>query len=250
MGNFTVYRHTNNVNGKVYIGITSLPVEKRWKNGSSYKTSRYFFMAIKKYGWDGFTHEILATGLSKEEAQKIEVDLIQSYRDSNCGCYNILSGGNLGRLGISMSDETREKLRQAHSGKKLSDKHRKKLSQSHKGKTLSCETREKISTNNVRYWSGKKRDPITNEKNRKAHLGKIFSAEQRERMAESCPRELISQMKKKPVLQMDLLGNPLRIWESMKEAELAINGRLTGGISACCQGKYKTSCGYKWKILT
>ena len=40
--NYTVYKHTS-PSGKVYIGITCCPVEKRWgKNGSKYKTQPFY----------------------------------------------------------------------------------------------------------------------------------------------------------------------------------------------------------------
>lgn len=47
------------------------------------------------------------------------------------------------------------------------------------------------------------------------------------------------------IIQYDLNGNALRIWENMKEAceELGIYYQ---GISACCRGKKKTCGGYAW----
>lgn len=52
---WTVYVHTNLINGKKYIGITSMSPEKRWRNGTGY-TCGAFKSAIAKYGWDGFSH--------------------------------------------------------------------------------------------------------------------------------------------------------------------------------------------------
>lgn len=46
MGTYTVYKHTS-PNGKVYIGITKLSVERRWQEGKNYKTSSHFNNAIK-----------------------------------------------------------------------------------------------------------------------------------------------------------------------------------------------------------
>lgn len=44
--NFTVYKHTSPSN-KVYIGITSQSVIKRWGSGHGYRHNEYFFRAIK-----------------------------------------------------------------------------------------------------------------------------------------------------------------------------------------------------------
>ncbi|AAV30164.1 putative truncated GIY-YIG endonuclease [Lactobacillus phage LL-Ku] len=43
--NYKVYKHTT-PNNKVYIGITKLDVNKRWKNGNGYKHNQYFTRAI------------------------------------------------------------------------------------------------------------------------------------------------------------------------------------------------------------
>ena len=99
---FTVYKHTNNKNGKVYIGITSQNPYKRWQNGKGYKKT-FFYNAIKKYGWDNFTHEILKEGLTKEEAGELETELISKYNSTNRDYgYNISRGAKYEqiRLGI------------------------------------------------------------------------------------------------------------------------------------------------------
>lgn len=35
---YTVYKHINKINGKVYIGQTALNIERRWRKGKGYKT--------------------------------------------------------------------------------------------------------------------------------------------------------------------------------------------------------------------
>ena len=56
---YSVYVHTNKVNGKRYVGITCQRPEDRWKNGSPYRRCPYFYKAIRKYGWNGFMHDVL-----------------------------------------------------------------------------------------------------------------------------------------------------------------------------------------------
>lgn len=94
--NYCVYKHTNKLNGKVYIGITRQNPEKRWQKGAGYART-YFGNAIAKYGWDNFTHEVLFTGLSKAVACEKGKQLIESYgsRDRHYG-YNICEGGQTG----------------------------------------------------------------------------------------------------------------------------------------------------------
>lgn len=61
---YCIYRHTNKVNGKVYIGLTKQKPERRWQKGHGY-IGTLFGNAIGKYGWDNFEHEIVAEGLTR-----------------------------------------------------------------------------------------------------------------------------------------------------------------------------------------
>ena len=82
MRNWIVYKHTS-PSGKVYIGITNQPANKRWKNGMGYISSPYFFGAIVKYGWINIQHEILFSDLEEEEAKETEKRLIRIYKEQN-----------------------------------------------------------------------------------------------------------------------------------------------------------------------
>jgi group I intron endonuclease len=125
--------------------MTKQNPKDRWQNGLGYRAQKRFYRAIKKYGWDSFTHEILFSGLSFEEAEQKERDLIQNYRsnDKNFG-YNIESGGNCSK---EMSETTREKLRVIHQTESY---------------------REKIREVNARRWA----DPAAHEA-----MSKRFSGE-------------------------------------------------------------------------
>lgn len=91
---YTVYAHINNINGKIYIGMTSQRTSKRWNNGNGYSKNEYFYRAIKKYGWDGFEHQVVASNLTKEEAVNFEIILIKNLNADNPKFgYNITSGG-------------------------------------------------------------------------------------------------------------------------------------------------------------
>lgn len=95
--NYILYKHTA-PNGKVYIGITCKSAVSRWgADGSGYKRNPHFWSAIQKYGWDNIKHEIILSGLSKDEACDKEREYISRYNanDHNHG-YNMTSGGESG----------------------------------------------------------------------------------------------------------------------------------------------------------
>jgi hypothetical protein len=95
MKTYLIYKHTNKINGKCYIGQTCQEPEKRWgKNGNGYKNKhKKFWRAIQKYGWDNFIHEIIYSDLTAEEANKLERQLIEEYNSIKNG-YNISEGGS------------------------------------------------------------------------------------------------------------------------------------------------------------
>lgn len=115
---WTVYAHIA-PNGKMYVGITSKTPEERWRNGTGYKRSHPIRRAIEKYGWENFQHEIVASGLTKEEAGHFEQLLIKKLNlmDKRYG-YNQTSGGETAISGAELSSEARQKLRDAQKGKR------------------------------------------------------------------------------------------------------------------------------------
>lgn len=121
---YVVYKHTA-PNGKVYIGITSRnPPEKRWGYKGSYYRNEHFKNAISLYGWDNFKHEILCTNLTKDEAEKKEIELISYYKSNQREYgYNIQSGG---RCAGCVSEETKKKIREKKNRKTFNRRNQKK----------------------------------------------------------------------------------------------------------------------------
>lgn len=149
---FCVYCHTNTVNGKKYVGITKQKPTYRWQCGKGYRKNVLFYRAIKKYGWDSFTHDILASGLTEEEAKKEEVMLIRKLRltDPAHG-YNITAGGD-GTTGYKHTEEAKAVMSEKKIGTHASDETRKKISISNTGKKRTEEQKAHYSE------SAKKRD--------------------------------------------------------------------------------------------
>lgn len=134
MDNYSVYRHVNKINHKVYIGITKQKVINRWKNGKGYD-SQYFTRAIKKYGWDNFIHEVIADGLSKEDACELERILIKAH-NSSCpefGYNRTIGGEGGGMLNHHHTDEAKEKIRIARKKNGFSEEHKKHISEAKSG---------------------------------------------------------------------------------------------------------------------
>lgn len=116
---WVVYEHVSPSN-KVYVGITCQKPQKRWKGGSGYVRKDHHQMlfenAILKYGWDNIQHNIIATNLNREDACKLEQELIAKYKKEKRS-YNITNGGD-GGLGTKHTEETKLLLSKIHKGKK------------------------------------------------------------------------------------------------------------------------------------
>lgn len=92
---YCVYKHTS-PSGKVYIGITGQPLNKRWRYGDGYSGNPHFANAIKKYKWKNFKHEVLFSGLPLNDAKQKEIELIAFYDSTNRDKgYNRSPGGDL-----------------------------------------------------------------------------------------------------------------------------------------------------------
>lgn len=216
---YCVYCHTNKVNGKKYVGMTSQTPEKRWNNGKGYVNNKHFFRAIEKYGWHNFSHEILYTHLNKDEAEQLEIKLIKEYDSANPKKgYNIELGGNsTGKV----SDQTRLRLSQSLMGHKCSDETRLKISLANRNKTH--KKRGKASLDAI-------------EKNRLGHLGQVpwnkgrpWSPDERAKCGG------------KAVLCVEL--NVAYKTAHEASADLGID---FSSICKCRRGEVKTAGGYHW----
>ncbi|RFZ78234.1 hypothetical protein DS742_14040 [Lacrimispora amygdalina] len=97
MKNYKIYKHTNTINGKVYVGQTYTSLRARFgKNGVGYRGCKLFYKAIQKYGWDNFSHEILEDNIHTQEiANDREKFYIKQYKSTNSEFgYNLTNGGN------------------------------------------------------------------------------------------------------------------------------------------------------------
>jgi group I intron endonuclease len=228
---YKVYCHTNKTNNKRYIGITGTSVKRRWAGGAGYKTSRHFAFAIEKYGWDNFTHEVLYDGLTKEEACKIEKELIEKYKttDDRFG-YNMSTGGESGAAGVIPNKETIEKRSKKLKGRVFSEETRRKLSESAKGRTFSEETRKKMS-------EARKGRKLTEEQIQ--NLVKINTGR---KMSEDAKKKISDAHEKKKIY----CHETEMVYNSIHEAA-NILGLFPTNICAVCKGKHKHTNGYHFR---
>ena len=105
MNNYLIYKHTS-PSGKAYIGQTNNL--KRRNKLHKYSTGcTVFSSAIKKYGFDNFKHEILASNLTIEEANKLECEFISEHNTIYPNGYNLMSGG----MNSTHSEKTKQTIR-------------------------------------------------------------------------------------------------------------------------------------------
>ena len=159
--NAKIYKITNLLNNKIYVGQTYSTLENRFKKhyrDSSGKNPKNMpiVLAIKKYGINYFKIELLEE-LSSDLTQ-LDVDLKEKYwglklNSLSPNGYNLKLGNGRGIL----SEESKLKISKIHKGKLVSAETRLKISKSKKGMKNSVESKNKISQNNSKYWFGKKR---------------------------------------------------------------------------------------------
>lgn len=153
-----LYKITNIIDGKLYIGQTVDP-NNRWKkhrfNAKQVRvkkgTTMYIHNAMAKHGLDNFIFEVIGCCRSQDDANYTEAELIKQYDSLWSGYgYNVAAGGQ----SSPKSEETKKKLseywkqwyldhpeqkqiiaerqRKFMTGRKASDEHRQAISEAHK----------------------------------------------------------------------------------------------------------------------
>ena len=196
-----IYITTNMVNGKRYLGQKSFDEWNKWKTYLG--SGKVFKNALKAYGKENFSRNIVCFCYSEEELNKVEYDLSVFLNVvENQDWYNLEYGGN-GCSGYHHTEETKKYLSEIFSGENHpwygrhhSKESKRKMSESHKGtepankgKQATEETKQKLRE------ARKNRPPIseeTREKMRMAHsgeknhnYGKSLSEETRKKISEN-----------------------------------------------------------------
>ena len=181
---YTIYKITNKINGKIYIGKhqTETPNDGYYGSGKSIKS------AIKKYGKENFEKEVLFVFETEYEMNLKEKELITEDFVSRSDTYNLGIGGEGGphfkgkkhgfyMQEINSSFEHRKKVSDGlynyyketdhvMKGKERSDEFKNKISDVRTGAIHSDETKEKIKQS----LKGRKHSEETKQKMRNAKL--------------------------------------------------------------------------------
>lgn len=105
-----IYKSTNKINGKEYIGQTVNSLEKRISSHKASKKETYFSHALKKYGNENFEWEVLKECNSKEELDKMEIFYIKELNTFKPNGYNLTLGGDAGTLGWKPTIENKKNI--------------------------------------------------------------------------------------------------------------------------------------------
>ena len=207
-----IYKITNQINGKIYIGKHSTDNLDDGYMGSGILICK----AEKKYGIENFTKEYLAFCDTEEKLNWFEKFYIKKYKAKEVG-YNLTDGGD-GHLGFIMTEETKQKLSEAKKGKILSEEHKQKLSEAKKGKTLSEEHKQKISEA-IKKQLVEKGGPFKGwhlsvehkQKLSDAMKGKTFSEEHKQKIREAKKGKTLSEETKQKI------SDAMKAWNKGKK---------------------------------
>ena len=276
-----IYRITNIVNNKIYIGQT-INYEKRKREHinrllANSHTNRHLQSAWNKYGQQNFIFDFIEN-CSENMLTEREQYWIDYYGGiDNANVYNNREAGDSGEF----SEETRALISSKIKGRHLSEETKHKISETSKGRHHTEETKRKISETSKgrthmrgRHLSEETKKKISDKlKGRPAHnKGIIQSEETKQKISNSLKgrtkrprtedekRAQSERMKGKiPWNKGKLQGNAHKVGQYSLDGELikiylstsqAISdGYGSGCISKCCRGKMKQAYGYIWKYL-
>jgi hypothetical protein len=267
-----IYKHIRKDTNEIfYIGIGKTKYRINSKSGRNH----YWHNIVNKHG---YTTEIILENITWEAARNEEIRLIAKYGRKDLGngtLVNMTDGGdgveNLSNesrkkisdaiIGTIRSEESKEKNRIAHLGKKMSKETRNKMSISGKSKSpMSIITKKKISDSltgkpKSSEHTEKLRNRITTDETRQklrtSHIGQIpwnvgKSPCQETKNKISYTLKGNSNSKRKSVTQYTLNDEYIQRWNTITDAVKSLN-ISAGNISECCSGNRKTAGGYKWE---
>lgn len=238
-----IYKITNQVNGKIYIGQTRRNLARRWsdhkKDAKRHFENCLLHSAMMKYGFDNFTIECI------EECSVEQLDKLEKYWINKLDAQNRKIGYNICSGGASYNPEEKHE-KQVNNGKVLALKYGKPVDQyTLDGKFVCSYSSRKEASNKtgipltiinyccsgiIQYGKGF----IWKDKNDVELIDKIRNGEVK-----------IRERKSRPIKQYTFDGTFIKEYQSIAEAreELKIGD---GGLRDCVEGKLRKASGYLW----
>ena len=154
-----IYKSTNKITGKIYVGQTTHTLDKRIKSHlkeSKMESNRPFMLSINKYGEDNFIFETIDSADNLDELNDKEIYWINFYNSVSPNGYNVTGGGQGKKMmvtnelseRISKGLKNSEKWREILKDEKYLKKREEYFIKSAKGKKFSQEHKDKIWENN------------------------------------------------------------------------------------------------------
>ena len=225
-----IYSITNLVNGKRYIGQSlSHDIYDRWKshlkNGSN---CRYLKNAFNKYGRKNFKFQVIIICFDSD-CDRYEKEYMDRFNTLVPGGYNLREAGNNGL----QNEETKNKI-----SRTVKEYYSKMTSNERKRKYGDHQRGEK-NHNFGKKWSLEKRQRLSKT---------MKTAHRNSKNNNTTGLMEANKLRKKKVSCYTKAGDFVATYDSISEAG-RIRGCTSGGISACCRGKYKSNKGLVWKFV-
>jgi group I intron endonuclease len=224
-----IYLLKNNVNGKIYIGkannISRRISRHRSTEFSKNQRNTKICKAIRKYGWENFTVEILESfeSIDNETLLRKESEWIKKLKAIENG-YNILAY-HTDWTGNEHTEETKQKMSLNHAD--YSGKNHPRFGMKH-----SEESKRKMSKTRMGMYK-KESNPF---------WGKTHSKEVKQKISQFSKSRDWS-WKNKSVKQINITsGEVIRIWPSIKSTGVS-------NVACVCRGRQKTAGGFKWEYV-
>jgi len=116
-----IYKITNKLDGRIYIGQTKQAIEERFKQHT--KADTYIGNSISKHGAENFTIEVIEECSNQDQLNKHEIFWIEKLDCKRPNGYNCTDGGE-GVLGFKHTEETKAQISTTMTGSKQTDEHR------------------------------------------------------------------------------------------------------------------------------
>jgi group I intron endonuclease len=258
-----LYKITNQITKKCYIGVTTQPTcESRWRkhvNSLNYKEGCPLLKkSMKKHGIDNFTFEILIMCFD-DDVVRWEKEYIKKYNSQVPNGYNILSGGQIGdgNVGYKHSDEVKEIIKQKGSEFRAKNpNHFETYREKHK------KSMERVDISSCVKNSEKFQKAMIKRKEQYANGTKIMTDESKKKISEGLKRyyennksrtavsdttlSAIQKALNKPIIQYTKEGIFIKEYPSIKNAD-ECTGVKKSNIQHVLSEKTKLAGGFIWK---